>query len=240
MAASYFTNSMFTFLTDLKANNNREWFQENKHRYEEHLKDPSVRFISDFGAHLKKISEHFRSDPRTVGGSMFRIYRDTRFSKDKSPYKTFVGIQFRHELGKDAHAPGFYLHIDVGDCFAGDLHIDAGDCFAGAGMWHPDSPSLKQIREAIVEDSAAWKRAVGGKRFKDTYRLEGDRLKRPPKGFDPEHALVEDLKRKDFIGVAKIPMKMITSPDLPKELGKVFVAAKPLMGFLCEAVSVPF
>ncbi len=228
MAVKYFTDSTFTFLKDLKANNNREWFQENKDRYEQHLKDPAIRFIIDFGAHLKKISEHFRSDPRTVGGSMFRIYRDTRFSKDKSPYKTYLGIQFRHDLGKDAHAPGFYLHMEV------------GGCFAGAGMWRPDSPSLKQIREAMVEDPKAWKRAVGGKRFTDTYDLEGDRLKRPPKGFDPEHALVEDLKRKDFIGVAKIPKKTITSPDLPKDLARVFGAGTPLMKFLCDAVSAPF
>ncbi len=228
MATNYFTRATFTFLKDLEANNNREWFQENKHRYEDHLKDPAVQFISDFGAHLKKISEHFRSDPRTVGGSMFPIYRDTRFSPDKTPYKTHVGIQFRHELGKDAHAPGFYLHLEV------------GGCFAGAGMWRPDSPSLKGIREAIVEDSKAWKRVMVGKRFKDSCKLEGDRLKRPPKGFDPEHALVEDLKRKDFIGVAKVPQKKITSPDLPQELAKVFGAATPLMRFLCEAVSVPF
>ncbi len=228
MATKYFTQSTFAFLKDLTANNNREWFQENKHRYEDHLKDPAVRFISDFGAHLKKISEHFRSDPRTVGGSMFRIYRDTRFSPDKTPYKTHVGIQFRHESGKNAHAPGYYLHLDV------------GGCFAGAGMWRPDSPSLKGIREAIVEDPRAWKRAVGGKRFKDDYELEGDRLKRPPRGFDPEHALVEDLKRKDFIGVAKIPKKTIVSPGLPKELAKTFGTATPLMEFLCKAVSVPF
>ncbi len=228
MTTRYFTQATFTFLKDLKANNNREWFQANKHRYEDDLKDPAIRFISDFGAHLKKISEHFRSDPRTVGGSMFRIYRDTRFSPDKTPYKTHVGIQFRHELGKNAHAPGFYLHLEV------------GGCFAGAGMWRPDSPSLKGIREAMVDDPKSWKRAVSGKRFNDSYQLEGDRLKRPPRGFDPDHALVEDLKRKDFIGVANIAQKTITGPELPKELAKVFAAATPLMKFLCEAVSVPF
>lgn len=228
MAAKYFTEATFAFLKDLKANNDRGWFKDNEHRYEDHLKDPSVRFISDFGAHLKKISEHFRSDPRTVGGSMFRIYRDTRFGTDKTPYKTHVGIQFRHELGKDAHAPGFYLHLEN------------GGCFAGAGMWRPDSPSLKGIREAMVADPRSWKRAVGAKRFKETYRLEGDRLKRAPRGFDPEHALIEDLKRKDFIAVAKISQKTVTSPDLPKELAKVFGTATPLMKFLCEAVSVPF
>ena len=226
--AAYFTKETFTFLKDLTENNKREWFNENKHRYEDHVKDPAIRFIIDFGAHLRTLSEHFRSDPRTVGGSMFRIYRDTRFSKDKTPYKTHIGIQFRHELGKDAHAPGYYLHID------------RGGCFAGSGMWHPDSPSLKKIREAIVDDAQAWKRTVGAKRFRDTYVLEGDRLKRPPKGFDPDHPLVEDLKRKDFIGVAQVPKKMITDPKLPQELKRVFRSATPLMEFLCHAVDVPF
>jgi uncharacterized protein (TIGR02453 family) len=159
---------------------------------------------------------------------MFRIHRDTRFSKDKTPYKTFIGIQFRHELGKDAHAPGYYLHID------------RGECFAGAGMWHPDSPSLKKIREAIVEDPQTWKRTTAGKRFREEYVLEGDRLKRPPRGFDPDHPLVEDLKRKDFIGVATLPQKMITDPRLPQELAKIFRAGTPLMKFLCDAVDVPF
>lgn len=228
MATSYFTKATFTFLKDLTENNTREWFHQNKHRYEDHVRDPGIRFITDFGGHLKALSEHFRSDPRTVGGSMFRIYRDTRFSKDKTPYKTAIGIQFRHELGKDAHAPGFYLHI-VRD-----------GCFAGAGIWQPDSPSLRMIREAIVEDPQAWKRAVGAKSFRDAFVLEGDRLKRPPKGFDPDHPLVEDLKRKDFIGVAKVSQKMITDPRLPQELAKLLRKGTPLVKFLCEAVGVPF
>lgn len=228
MAASCFTNATFAFMKDLAENNNREWFKENKHRYEEHVKDAAIQFITDFGSHLKKISGHFRADPRPVGGSLFRIYKDTRFSRDKSPYKTAIGIQFRHDLGKDAHAPGYYLHIDP------------TGCFAGAGMWRPDSGSLLKIREAIVEDPKGWKRAVGGKRFRETFALEGDQLKRPPRGFDPEHPLVEDLKRKDFIGVVTLTKKVITSPDLPKELAGEFRVGSPLMRFLCEAVGVPF
>jgi uncharacterized protein (TIGR02453 family) len=215
-------------LKDLTENNTREWFHKNKHRYEDHVRDPGIRFITDFAGHLKALSEHFRSDPRTVGGSMFRIYRDTRFSKDKTPYKTAIGIQFRHELGKDAHAPGFYLHIN------------RDGCFAGAGMWQPDSPSLRMIREAIVEDPQAWKRTVGAKSFRDAFVLEGDRLKRPPKGFDPDHPLVQDLKRKDFIGVAKVSPKMITDPRLPQELAKLLKKGTPLVKFLCDAVGVPF
>ena len=228
MTTPYFTRGMFAFLKDLEDNNNREWFNRNKDRYEDLIRDSAIRFITDFGPHLKKISGHFRADPRTVGGSLFRIYRDTRFSKDKSPYKTMVGIHFRHELGKDAHAPGFYLHIE------------RSGCFAGAGIWHPDSKSLQGIRSAIVDDPQTWKRVIVGKRFRDVYALEGDRLKRPPKGFDPGHPLIEELKRKDFIGVAKIPQKMITAADLPDELGKIFKAASPLAKFLCGAVGAPF
>ena len=159
---------------------------------------------------------------------MFRIYRDVRFSKDKSPYKTHTGIQFRHDLGKDAHAPGFYFHIEP------------GGCFIALGCWRPDGPSLRKMREAISDDPRAWKRAVGGKRFKDSYALEGERLKRPPRDFDPEHPLIEDLKRKDFIGVTQVSQKFVVSPELPKQLASTYRAGAPLVKFLCEALGVPY
>ena len=101
-----FGPELFSFLEDLAANNDREWFAANKRRYEEHLLEPALAFIEDFAPRLEQISPHFRADPRPNGGSLFRIYRDTRFSKDKTPYKTNVGIHFRHERAKDAHAPG--------------------------------------------------------------------------------------------------------------------------------------
>jgi uncharacterized protein (DUF2461 family) len=191
VAGPYFTKSAFKFLKDLEANNNREWFKANKPRYEAAIKEPAIRFITDFGPYLQKLSPNFRADPRPVGGSMFRIYRDVRFSRDKSPYKTVTGIQFRHDLGKDAHAPGFYLHIEV------------GGCFVALGCWHPDGPSL-------------------------------------PRNFDPEHPLIEDLKRKDFIAVTQVPQKYVTSPDLPKQLASTFRGGVPLMKFLCETLGVPF
>src|SRR4030095_12093923 len=105
----YFTPAIFKFLTDLKKHNDRDWFKANKPRYEECLLQPALSFISDFGPHLHKVSKHFVADPRPVGGSLFRIYRDTRFAKDKSPYKTHVGIHFRHEAGRDVRGPVFYL-----------------------------------------------------------------------------------------------------------------------------------
>ncbi len=113
---SYFRPELFQFLRELKANNEKEWFQANKHRYESEVKEPMLRFISDFAPYLRQISRHVVADPRPVGGSMFRIYRDTRFFKDKSPYKTTAAAHFPHrDGGKDVHAPGFYLHIEPGN-----------------------------------------------------------------------------------------------------------------------------
>ena len=114
MAKRHFTSSLFTFLKDLDANNEREWFHEHKDRYLNSVQEPAMEFIIDFKPKLQQISPHFTAEAKTVGGSLFRIQRDTRFSKDKTPYKQNTGMQFRHESGKDAHAPGFYLHIQPG------------------------------------------------------------------------------------------------------------------------------
>jgi uncharacterized protein (TIGR02453 family) len=224
VATACFTRDTFRFLKDLEKNNDREWFAAHKKRYEEHLKDPALRIIAAFAPELKKISPHFMATPR----SLFRIHRDTRFSKDKSPYKTHVGIHFRHDRSKDAHAPGFYLHVEP------------GQAFVGVGIWHPDGGALRTIREHIVQEPAAWKRASRAKAFHSAFELSGDRLKRPPKGFDPEHPLIEDLKWKDYIGVAELPDSFVTDPGLPKALGRRFKAATPFMRFLCEALAVPF
>jgi uncharacterized protein (TIGR02453 family) len=221
---TYFSRATFSFLKELKANNDREWFAENKHRYEEHVKDASLRLIEDFAPHLAKLSPHFMATPR----SLFRIYRDTRFSKDKSPYKTAIGVHFRHERSKDAHAPGYYFHVAP------------GEVFLGCGIWHPDSGALRKIREGIVEDPAGWKKASRGRKFSETFDLAGDSLKRAPKGFDPEHALIDDLRRKDFIGVQPATQALAASKDLPKELAARFKAGTPLMRFLCGALDVAF
>ena len=138
MTAHPIKPALFDFLRELKANNERPWFEENKARYRAEVQGPMLDFIQAFAEPLAEISPHFRADPRANGGSLFRIYRDTRFSKDKTPYKTNVGAHFRHEAGKDAHAPGFYLHLEP------------GMCFAGCGVWHPDSPTLGRIRDAIL------------------------------------------------------------------------------------------
>ena len=223
-----FTPDLFRFLSDLEANNDRDWFSENKDRYIEAVQEPALQFINEFGPRLAKISPHFRADSRVQGGSLFRIYRDTRFSKDKTPYKTNTGMHFRHERSKDAHAPGYYLHLEP------------GECFMGVGLWRPETKVAYQIREAIAADPAGWKKAAQGKRFTDVYALAGESLKRPPKGFDPDHPQIDDLKRKDFMASTRLTQKQVTSDGFIDEFESYAKRATPFMAFLCAAVGVDF
>ena len=216
------------FLRALKKNNDRDWFNKNKSRYEDAIVTPSLQFIGDMSEKLPKISPHFLAFPKKSGGSMMRIYRDTRFAKDKSPYKTNIGIQFRHEAGKDVHAPGFYVHIEP------------KSIFLGVGIYRPEPKVAKVIREAIVEAPAAWKKATRGKAFTSCMKLSGESLKRPPRGFDPEHTFVEDLQRKDFIAVREMTDEQIGSAAFLKETVATFKKGRALMQFLCEALEVPF
>ena len=227
-AQNPFSPALFQFLTDLRENNNRDWFQANQQRYEDVVREPAFQFISDFGPELRQISSHFLAIPKKVGGSLFRIFRDVRFSKDKSPYKTQTGIHFRHEAAKDAHAPGFYLHL-------------APDhCFMGAGIWHPDSPTLKQIREAIAAAPADWKKARDATAKKGGLRLAGASLKRPPKGFAADQPMIEDLKRKDFIATTDLTIEQVLAADFPAHFTRLCKAATPLSRFLCGALGVAF
>jgi uncharacterized protein (TIGR02453 family) len=225
---AHFSPELFAFLNDLKKNNRREWFIANKARYEDSVKVPAQRFISDVGPGLAKVSRNFVADPRPVGGSLFRIFRDVRFGTDKTPYKTHTGIQFRHGVGRDVHAPGFYLHLEP------------RNCFVAAGTWRPDAASLARIREAIVFDPRAWKRIRDGRRFLAAYDLSGDSLARPPRGYDPEHPSIEDLKRKDFVAVAGLTEKMVTSAGFLEQFLGFCRDAAPFMRFLCEAIDVPY
>jgi uncharacterized protein (TIGR02453 family) len=226
--ARSFTPALFGFLRELEQNNEREWFNANKRRYEDDVKEPALAFIAEFAPRLDTISPHFVADPRPVGGSLFRIHRDTRFSKDKTPYKTHTGIQFRHEQGRDVHAPGFYLHLEP------------GSVFVGAGIWHPDTAALARIREAIDREPDRWKSALSDSRIGETFQLEGDSLKRPPSGYDASHPLIDDLKRKDFIALARLDEKTVTAPGFADELAATLRTSAPFVRFLCDATGVRF
>lgn len=220
---SYFKPALFTFLKELKANNRREWFQANKSRYEAEVKEPTLLFIADFAKHLKRVAPRFVADPRPVGGSMFRIYKDTRFSKDKTPYKTHVGAHFPHgSCGKDVSAPGFYLHLEP------------SESFGGGGIWHPGSDALQQIRQRIVDKSADWKKATS------SLDIRGEKLIRPPRGFNPEHPLIEDIKHKDFYVMKSFTSKEVCSEAFLDLFVEACESATPLVRFVSHAIEVPW
>jgi len=224
-----FPDDLFAFLIELKKHNDREWFAANKARYRESIVAPMQSFIEAMDSSLAKVSDCFVADPRANGGSMFRIYRDVRFSHDKRPYKEHVACHFRHIAGKNAHAPGFYVHLEP------------ESVFFGGGIWMPDNPTLNQVREAIVEDPDRWKKISRGKAFLRRFGgVTGDGLKRVPTGFDPDHPYAEDLKRKSFFAVQRIEPKLATTPAFAKEVERAFVGLAPLMEFLTTAVGVPF
>lgn len=225
---TYFGPELFRFLRKLKRNNNREWFQTNKSSYEHDVRDPVLRFIVDLGPKLNGLSNHFVADPRPVGGSLFRIHRDVRFSTDKSPYKTAAGALFRHEEGKDVHAPGFYLHLEP------------SNVFFGAGLWHPDNKTLGMIRDAIVEKSAQWKRITSTKTFKANFTLGGDSLKKPPRGYDPEHRYIEDLKRKDLVIMKPFGDDETCAADFLARFTSACRRAGPFVEFLTKAVGLEY
>jgi len=231
MRQSYFSPTLFTFLKEVAANNNREWWEANKGRYISLIREPAKEFITDFEPRLHNLSDHFVADPRTNGGSLMRPYRDTRFSKDKTPYKTNVGIQFRHEMGKDVHAPGFYVNVAP------------GECWAGVGLWRPEPKVAKRIRDAIYEDPDAWKKATKYRAFTDVWTIEPDddeMLKRVPKEYEADFPYAEDLRMKSFTAGHRMSQKAITSPDFDDQLAKTYRSAGNYTAFLCSAIGLPY
>ena len=214
---------LFRFLKELRDHNDREWFNANKDRYVAVVRDPLVEFIAAVAPKLRAISPHVVADPRPSGGSLLRIYRDTRFSRDKKPYKTNAGLYFRHAAGKDIHAPGYYLHLAP------------GEVFMGAGMWHPDADALRAVRDAIVKDPRGWKLAA-----RSGLSHGDESLKRPPRGFDPAHPLIEDIKRTSFTTGVEFTEKQACSGTFATTFAEACRRQVPLMRFLAKAMGLPF
>jgi uncharacterized protein (TIGR02453 family) len=226
MPGAFFSRELFRFLAELKRHNDRDWFASHRERYERDVRGPMLRFIAQLAGPLGRIDRAVLADPRPQGGSLFRIHRDTRFSKDKSPYKTHVGAFFKHRAARDVHAPGYYLHLEP------------GRVFGGAGIWHPDPASLRRIRQAIVEEPAAWRRITGARAFRAAGRLHGEVAKRPPRGFDPEHPLIEDLKRKDLTLLSEWTERAALRPDFLQRYLRFCRAAAGFNAFLARALGL--
>ena len=226
--SQYFSDRTFKFLRALARNNEREWFQAHKDDYEAQLRQPFLRLIADLQPDILAISEHYRSDPKAVGGSLFRIYRDTRFSNDKTPYKPWSGARFFHERSKQVEAPSFYLHVQP------------GNCFVGAGLWHPEPETQRKIRQFIFDNPGSWKAAVQSPAFKRRFDMDGETLSRPPRGFPADHELIADLKRKNFVAMTSLEDATVLGPRLRKAVAESFKAVSPLVDYLCAALDLEF
>ena len=228
MAEPYFTPRTFRFLRALARNNSRDWFQAHRDDYEAQLRDPFQRLIADLQPDLLAVSGHYRADPRGVGGSLFRIHRDTRFSKDKTPYKSWSGARFFHERHKQLPSPSFYLHVQP------------GACFIGAGIWHPEPDTQRRIRQFIFDNPGAWKAATQAPAFRRKYAMDGESLVRPPRGYPPDHELIGDLKRKNFVAMASLDDEIVLGPRLRQAVAGHFAGLAPLVDYLCAALDLEF
>ncbi|WP_028774623.1 DUF2461 domain-containing protein [Shewanella waksmanii] len=215
------------FLRQLEQNNNREWFKANQTQYEAQVRSPALQFIENMSPHIAQLSPRLNAVAKKVGGSLMRPQRDARFSKDKTPYKINVGIQFRHFQGKDVHAPGLYLHI-----------ANEG-CFIGAGIWHPDSKALNQIRSCIDENPRAYTKALDAVAA-GCFDMQGDSLIRPPKGFDKHHPLIDELKRKDFIAIKPFAAEQLCQANFESWCAEQFAHNQALMRYLCFALDLDY
>lgn len=226
---TYFSDASFKFLRNLARHNDKEWFNKHKQDYEDHVREPFLRLLADLQPDLTAVSPHFRADTRKVGGSLYRIYRDARYSNDKSPYKPWQGARLMHERRKQVPAPSFYLHLQP------------GESFVGAGLWHPEPDTLRRIRQFIYDNPASWEAAAHASALRKRFDLEeSEKLSRPPRGFPAEFPFIEDLKHRNFVLWRPVEDATLTGPRLRQTLAKDLLALGPFVDYLCAALDLEF
>lgn len=222
MAASFpgLSKQALRFFRELEENNNRDWFEAHKGVYLEHLKAPMEALVEAVGAEMVKFAPNEVTTPQKA---IYRIYRDTRFSGDKTPYKTHLGASFfRHDLGKHI-AGGYYFEVS---------HKHVG--IAG-GVYMPTPENLRLLRGHIADNGARFKKIVGAKRLVEKLGpLQGERLVRPPKGFDPDHAAIDWIKCKQWYYWKELPAELAATPKLLGELVECFKLMQPTIEFFNE------
>ena len=224
-----FSPKSFTFLRALARHNDRAWFHAHKSDYETHVRGPFLQLIADLQPALAAISPHYRADPRPMGGSLFRIHRDTRFASDKSPYKGWQGARLFHYRRREVAAPSFYLHLEP------------GASFVGAGLWHPETHTQRKVRQFIFENPGSWKAAAHAPAFRRRYDLDEDEmLVRPPRGFPADFAFIDDLRHKNFVALRAIDDAVLLGPRLRQVLSADLVALAPFVDYLCAALDLEF
>jgi uncharacterized protein (TIGR02453 family) len=218
------TKEALQFLKDLIANNNTEWMHANKKRYENYKKDYH-QYIAEILAEIKPLDKSL--EPLEVKNCTFRINRDIRFSKDKSPYKTNMGVWFSQNKNRK-NSPGYYIHFEK------------GNSFIAGGVWCPEPDELKKIRKEIEFFHDDLEKIVNDKTFKKEFvalsREENNVLKNAPKSFEPTHPAIEFLKLKSFTASQRIDDKLFTEPDFSKKIAQKLITLKPMNDFLNRAL----
>lgn len=227
-----FRPAALTFLRSLERNNNREWFEANRERYERDVKRPLQLLVEEVDVRLAEIAPEIVGDPKR---SIFRIHRDVRFSKDKSPYKTNAAAWFRH---RDAgHSVGTRaVHGGAGFYF----HIAPDECIVAGGIWMPPTEAVKELRDAIAEDHETLRDILGERAFKRAYgELDPEaRLTRTPRGYDPEHEAADLLRYRSFTVSAPLTEAEVLSPKLPDLLAKRYALMVPFVRWLNGALGL--
>jgi uncharacterized protein (TIGR02453 family) len=211
------------FLRKLKKNNNREWFEKNRAKYEE-ARQNVEETVAAIIAEVRKFDKQIPADldPKKC---LFRIYRDVRFSHDKRPYKNNIGA-YISAAGKKAVAPGFYIHFEP------------GTSFLAGGMWQPPAPELSKVRQEIDYNFSEFKKIVNDKTFRKHFGTldQEDKLATSPKGYPKDHEGIEFLKLKSYTVTTQLSDKDVSAKTLAKKAGEIFKAMHPLNQFLQRAI----
>lgn len=214
------SKSNLDFLKKLGKNNNRDWFQANKELYTQSHEN-AIGFAD---AVLTELQKHDNIETPSGKKSLFRIYKDTRFSKDKTPYKTHWGCHFKRAT-KQLRG-GFYVHIEP------------GNSFVGGGFWAPNPDDLKRIRVELAADADEFRKIISSKKFKDTFgELKGDKVKTAPKGFSKDHENIDLLRYKQYVISKPFSDKEILSDDFYKKVNDVFTAMRPFFNYMSEVLT---
>jgi uncharacterized protein (TIGR02453 family) len=220
---SGFPRDGIDFMKRLKRNNNRQWFEQHKEEYGALVKLPMQSLIVALQPHFERFAPEFESNPKK---SIFRIYRDVRFSKDKTPYKTHAAAHFvLRGKPKGVEGSGYYLHIEP------------GEVFLGGGIYMPDGDQLKKIRKAIAGQPERFLSIIEQKNLKKVFgRLQGEKLQRVPRGYEPDHPMAEWLKHKQFFVWVEWPETKCFREKFVDDVAVVFESATPMVRFLNEAM----
>lgn len=227
IAESPIQPAFFQFLEDLGRNNNREWFNTNKQLYLDDVRDAMSRLIIELQTPLHEISTKLNVDPKPHGGSMTRIYRDTRFSKDKSPYKTAMACHFAHGKGQHNYYLGYFLHLSP------------EECRLGGGIWQPPTDMTYKLRQLIYDHTDEWDTLMKASTFTNHYDgMVGDQLKRVPKQFNPGHPYADDLRRKNFGFSKVIRGSSVLKNSFVNETAAAYQALVPILEFFTPILGV--